>query len=113
LFCYHDNAAGETVFVFQISGIGDKPFITTQGEAYITEVSEHSEGHQQIHFKVAVPENCARMDLVFGEFIESIPRPHPSSEIIDFVRVIPSDLVLRPGDQLRVTFYELGDLPAS
>jgi protein involved in polysaccharide export with SLBB domain len=53
------------------------------------------------------------MDLVFGEFIESIPRPHPSSEIIDFVRVIPSDLVLRPGDQLRVTFYELGDLPAS
>ncbi len=24
------------------------------------------------------------MDLVFGEFIESIPRPHPSSEIIDF-----------------------------
>jgi hypothetical protein len=85
----------------------------TQGEGYVTEVSEDSEGHQQIHFKVAVPENCVRMDLVFGEFIESIPRPHPSSEIIDFVRVIPSDLVLRPGDQLRVTFYELGDLPAS
>jgi hypothetical protein len=53
------------------------------------------------------------MDLVFGEFIESIPRPHPSGEIIDFVRVIPSNSVLRPGDQLRVTFYELGDLPAS
>jgi hypothetical protein len=84
----------------------------TQGEGYVTEVSEDSEGHQQIHFKVAVPENCVRMDLVFGEFIESIPRPHPSSEIIDFVRVIPSDLVLRPGDQLRVTFYESGDLPA-
>ncbi len=101
------------LFVFQISGIRDKPFIMTLGGAYITEVSEHSEGHQQIHFKVAVPENCARMDLVFGEFIESIPRPHQSSEIIDFVRVIPSDLVMRPGDQLRVTFYESGDLPAS
>jgi hypothetical protein len=85
----------------------------TQGGAYVTEVSEHSEGHQQIHFKVAVPENCVRMDLVFGEFIESIPRRHPSSEIIDFVRVIPSDLVLRPGDQLPVTFYESGDLPES
>jgi hypothetical protein len=85
----------------------------TQGGAYITEVSEHSEGHQQIHFKVAVPENCVRMDLVFGEFIESIPRPDPSSEIIDFVRVIPSELLLRSGDQLRVTFYESGDLPAS
>ena len=58
----------------------------TQGAAYITEVSEHSEGHQQIHFKVAVPENCARMDVYFGEFIESLPRPHPSSEIIDFVK---------------------------
>ena len=85
----------------------------TQGGACVTEVSEHSEGHQQIHFKIAVPENCVRMDLVFGEFIESIPRPLPSSEIIDFVRVIPSNSVLRPGDQLRVTFYELGDLPAS
>ena len=85
----------------------------TQGAAYITEVSEHSEGHQQIHFKVAVPENCARMDVYFREFIESLPRPHPSSEIIDFVRVIPSDLVLRLGDQLRVTFYEFGDLPGS
>ena len=53
------------------------------------------------------------MDLVFGEFIESIPRPDTSSEIIDFVRVIPSELIMRPGDQLRVTFYELGDLPAS
>jgi hypothetical protein len=53
------------------------------------------------------------MDLVFGEFIESIPRPDPSSEIIDFVRVIPSELLLRSGDQLRVTFYESGDLPAS
>jgi S1-C subfamily serine protease len=50
----------------------------TQGGAYITEVSEHSEGHQQIHFKVAVPENCARMDLDLGEFIEAIPRPDPS-----------------------------------
>ena len=90
-----------------------KPFIMTQGGAYITEVSEHSEGHQQIHFKVAVPENCVRMDLVFGEFIESIPRPDPSSEIIDFVRVTPSELLLRSGDQLRVTFYEIGDLPAS
>ena len=88
-------------------------FIMTQGGAYITEVSEHSEGHQQIHFKIAVPENCVRMDFVFGEFIGSIPRPLPSSEIIDFVRVIPSDLIMRPGDQLRVTFYELGDLPAS
>ena len=90
-----------------------KPLIMTQGGAYITEISEHSEGHQQIHFKVAVPENCVRMDLVFGEFIESIPRPDPSSEIIDFVRVIPSGLVLTPGDQLRVTFYESGDLPVS
>jgi hypothetical protein len=85
----------------------------TQGEGYVTEVSEDSEGHQQIHFKVAVPENCVRIDLVFGEFIESIPRPHPSSEIIDFERVIPSDLIMRPGDQLRVTFYESGDLPSS
>jgi hypothetical protein len=85
----------------------------TEGGAYITEVSEHSEGHQQIHFKIAVPENCARMDVDFGEFIKSIPRPLPSSEIIDFVRVIPSDSVSRPGDQLRVTFYESGDLPAS
>ena len=85
----------------------------TQGGAYITEVSEHSEGHQQIHFKVAVPENCVRMDLVFGEFIESLPRPHPSSEIIDFERVIPSGLALKLGDQLRVTFYESGDLPVS
>ena len=85
----------------------------TQGGAYITEVSEHSEGHQQIHLKVAVPENCARMDLDLGEFIEAIPRPDPFSEIIDLVRVIPSNSVLRPGDQLRVTFYELGDLPAS
>jgi len=85
----------------------------TQGGAYITEVSAHSEGHQQIHFKVAVPKNCARMDLDFRKFIEAIPRPNPSGEIIDFVRVIPSDLDLRPGDQLRVTFYELGDPPAS
>jgi hypothetical protein len=85
----------------------------THGGAYITEVSEHSEGHQQIHFKVAVPENCARMDVDLGEFVEAIPRPDTSSEIIDFVRVIPSKSVLRPGDQLRVTFYELGDLPAS
>ena len=53
-----------------------------------------------------------RMDLAFGEFIESIPRPHPSVEIIDFVRV-PSDLIMRSGDQLRVTFYESRDLPAS
>jgi hypothetical protein len=53
------------------------------------------------------------MDLDLGEFIEAIPRPDPFSEIIDFVRVIPSNSVLRPGDQLRVTFYELGDLPAS
>ena len=53
------------------------------------------------------------MDLVFGEFIESLPRPHPSSEIIDFERVIPSGLALKLGDQLRVTFYESGDLPVS
>ena len=85
----------------------------TEGAAYITEVSEHSEGHQQIHFKVAVPENCARMDVYFGEFIESLPRPHASSEIIDFERVIPSGLALKLGDQLRVTFYESGDLPVS
>ena len=85
----------------------------TQGGAYITEVSEHSEGHQQIHFKVAVPENCVRMDVDLGKFIEAIPRPDLSSEIIDFVRVIPSDSVLRPGDQLRVTFYEIGELPES
>jgi hypothetical protein len=90
-----------------------KPFIMTEGAAYITEVSEHSEGHQQIHFKVAVPENCARMDVYFGEFIESLPRPHPSSEIIGFERVIPSGLALKLGDQLRVTFYESGDLPVS
>ena len=49
----------------------------------------------------------------FRTVFESLPRPHPSSEIIDFVRVIPSDLVLRLGDQLRVTFYESGDLPVS
>src|SRR5438132_7402331 len=100
-------------FVSQRSGTRDKPFIMTQGGAYITEVSEHSEGHQQIHFKIAVPENCTRMDVYFGEFIESLPRPHPSSEIIDFVRVIPSGLVLKLGDQLLVTFYESGDLPVS
>src|SRR6267378_4252956 len=40
----------------------------------------------------------------FRTVFESLPRPHPSSEIIDFVRVIPSGLVLRLGDQLRVTF---------
>ena len=85
----------------------------TQGAAYITEVSEHSEGHQQIRFKVAVPENCSRMDVYFGEFIESLPMPQPSREIIDLVRVIPSGLVLKLGDQLRVTFYESGDLPVS
>jgi hypothetical protein len=101
------------VFVCPERALPVKPFIMTQGGAYVTEVSEHSEGHQQIHFKIAVPENCVRMDFVFGEFIESIPRPLPSTEIIDFVRVIPSDLIMRPGDQLRVTFYEFGDLPAS
>jgi len=53
----------------------------TQGAAHITEVSEHAEGHQQIHFKIAVPENCARMDVDFGEFVESFPRPHLSSQI--------------------------------
>src|SRR5438132_5735288 len=62
-------------FVSQRSGTRDKPFIMTQGGAYITEVSEHSEGHQQIHFKVAVPENCVRMDLVFGEHILRSWRP--------------------------------------
>src|ERR1700730_2467182 len=94
-------------------GLPVKPFIMTQGGAYVTEVSEHSEGHQQIHFKIAVPENCVRIDFVFGEFIESIPRPLPSTEMFDVVRVIPSDLIMRPGDQLRVTFYEFGYLPAS
>jgi hypothetical protein len=108
-----EEKASAGFFVSQRSGTRDKPFIMTQGGAYITEVSEHSEGHQQIHFKIAVPENCARMDVDLGEFTESFPRPHPSSEIIDFVRVMPSRLVLAPGDQLRVTFYESGDLPPS
>ena len=85
----------------------------TQGAAHITEVSEHAEGHQQIHFKIAVPENCARMEVDFGEFVESFPRPHLSSQIIDLVRVMPSHFVLRPGDQLRVTFYESSELPVS
>jgi hypothetical protein len=31
------------------------------------------------------------MDLVFGEFIESIPRPHPSSEIIDKLAALVGD----------------------
>jgi len=53
------------------------------------------------------------MDVDFGEFVESFPRPHLSSQIIDFVRVIPWNCVLRPGDQLRVTFYESSELPVS
>jgi hypothetical protein len=84
----------------------------TEGAAYITEVSKDSRGHQQIHFKIAVPEHCYRMEVNFGEFIEYIWGAQPG-ELIDFVRVVPSDVVLRPGDQMRVTFHEAGDLPAS
>jgi len=49
-------------------------------------------GHQQIHFKIAVPENCVRMDFrLWRSSLNLFQGPLPSSEIIDFVRVIPSD----------------------